>query len=132
MLLVPIAEFLADSGGKSLYAAFWPLQPLSRGHVHIKSSDPLEYPIITPRLLEDPFDAAVAISIARASRAVFTSPPFRDVVADAYYNPTIGPNGTDEEYLTWYRSQMIGASHWIGATAMMPKHLGGVVDHGLR
>ncbi len=107
--------------------------PLSRGHVHINSSNPLHHPIITPRLLQDSFDTAVAAAIARASRAVFASSPFRDVVADAYYDPpAIGANGTDAEYLAWYRRTMFGASHWVGATAMMPRRLGGVVDHHLR
>ncbi|KAK3369924.1 GMC oxidoreductase [Podospora didyma] len=129
---LPIVEFLAESGGPALYAAFWPLMPLSRGHVHINSSSPLHHPIITPRLLQDPFDAAIAVSVARASRAVFASAPFGDVVADAYYDPPIGANGTDAEYLAWYRQTMIGASHWVGATAMMPRHLGGVVNPQLR
>jgi len=106
--------------------------PLSRGHVHINSSDPLNYPIITPRLLEDSFDAAVAVSIARASRAVFSSAPFKHVISDPYFDPPIGPNGTDVEYLAWYRKTAFGASHWLGATAMMPRDLGGVVDHQLR
>jgi len=108
------------------------MMPLSRGHVHINSSNPLDHPIITPRLLEDPFDAAVAVSIARASRAVFSSAPFKKVIADPYYDPPIGPNGTDAEYLAWYRKTAFGASHWVGATAMMRRDLGGVVDHELR
>ncbi|KAK3356839.1 GMC oxidoreductase [Lasiosphaeria hispida] len=132
LLAVPIVEFLAESGSSTLYAAFWPLVPLSRGHVHINSSNPLDHPIIVPRLLEDPFDAAVAVAAARASRAVFASAPFEDIVANAYYDPPIGPNGTDAEYLAWYRKSMFGASHWVGATTMMPRHLGGVVDHQLR
>ncbi|KAK0716385.1 glucose oxidase [Lasiosphaeris hirsuta] len=130
--LLPIVEFLAEAGGSTLYAAFWPLVPFSRGHVHINSSNPLDHPVIVPRLLEDPFDAAIAVTVARASRAVFASAPFKDIVADAYYNPPIGPNGTDAAYLAWYRQTMFGASHWVGATAMMPRHLGGVVDYRLR
>ncbi|KAK5659000.1 hypothetical protein OQA88_1086 [Cercophora sp. LCS_1] len=129
---VPVVELLADSGGETLFTAFWPLLTLSRGHIHIDTSDPLVHPLITPRLLEDSFDAAVAISIARASRSVFSSPPFKGIVANAYYDPAIGPNGTDAEYLAWYKSSMFGASHWIGSTSMMPRHLGGVVDHRLR
>jgi len=132
MCIVPIAEFLAESGGTNLYAAFWPLLPLSRGHVHINSSNPLNNPLIVPRLLTDRFDEAVSIEIARASRRVFASVPFKDVVADAYFNPPIGPNGTDSEYLAWYKETAFGASHWVGATGMMPRQLGGVVDHELR
>jgi choline dehydrogenase-like flavoprotein len=106
--------------------------PLSRGHVHINSSNPLDHSIITPRLLEDRFDEAIAVSVVRASRAVFASAPFQGVIADPYYNPPIGANGTDAEYLAWYRQTAFGASHWVGATAMMPRHVGGVVDPKLR
>ncbi|KAK4454486.1 hypothetical protein QBC34DRAFT_393518 [Podospora aff. communis PSN243] len=129
---LPIAEFLADGSGITLFAAFWPLMPLSRGHIHINTSNPLDYPIITPRLLEDPFDEAVAVAIARASRAVFDSAPFKGIVANPYHDPPIGANGTDAEYLAWYRKTAFGASHWVGATAMMPRHLGGVIDQDLR
>ncbi|KAK1749758.1 hypothetical protein QBC47DRAFT_439789 [Echria macrotheca] len=129
---LPVVEFLAESAGNTLYTAFWPLQPLSRGHVHINSSNPLENPVIVPRLLVDTFDQAVAVSVARASRALFASPPFSQVVADPYYSPPIGPNGTDAEYLAWYKNTSFGASHWMGSTAMMPRHLGGVVDHKLQ
>jgi hypothetical protein len=85
-----------------------------------------------PRFLTDPFDQQVAITIARSSRILWTSKPFADVIADAYYDPKIGPNGTDAEYLDWFKGASGGASHWIGATAMMPRQLGGVVDSRLR
>lgn len=85
-----------------------------------------------PRLLTDEFDQAVAIAVARRIRDLFSAPPFKDVVADAYLDPPIGQNGTDAEYLAWLRKTASGASHWIGTTAMMPRDLGGVVDAQLR
>jgi len=115
-----------------LTAVFWPSVPLSRGYVHIGSADPFQNPIITPRLLTDRFDQEIAVAITRRSLAVFSSPPFADVVADAYYDPPIAANGTDEDYLAWFKNTAYGASHWIGTTAMMPKELGGVVDPSLQ
>lgn len=107
--------------------------PLSRGHIHINTTNPFSAPIITPRLLSDPFDQAVAIAITRKSRTLFTNDVFSEVVQDAYYDPAnIGANGTDEQYLTWFRDTSYGASHWIGSTAMLPRELGGVVDPQLR
>ncbi|KAJ6262981.1 hypothetical protein Dda_1539 [Drechslerella dactyloides] len=129
---LPVAEVVAESYPSVLSAIFWPLMPLSRGHVHIKSADAFAPPAIMPRLLTDEFDQAVAIAVARRTRDLFSAPPFKDVVADAYLNPPIGPNGTDEEYLAWLSETTSGASHWIGATAMMPRELGGVVDAQLR
>ena len=106
--------------------------PLSRGHLHIRDLDPLQHPVITPRLLTDVFDQAVGVAIARRARALFVSPPFAGIVADAYLDPPIGPDGTDMQYLTWLRNTSFGASHWVGSTAMLPRALGGVVDPRLR
>jgi len=127
-----VAEFIGESFPTVLSAIFWPLMPLSRGHIHINSSNPFDHPIITPRFLTDAFDQEVAVAISRRSRTVFSSPPFSEVVADPYYDPPIGPNGTDSEWMAWYRSTGIGASHWVGSTAMVPRDLGGVVDSRLR
>lgn len=114
-----------------LSAIYWPLLPLSRGYVHIKSYDPFEDQVIVPRLLTDEFDQQVAVVIAQRAGRLFSSAPFSDVVANAYYDPSLGPNGTDAEYLTWYKETASGASHWMGSTAMLPRELGGVVDTNL-
>ena len=132
MDLVPVAEFIAESNSKVLTAIFWPLIPLSRGHVHIASANPFQNPIITPLLLTDKFDQEIAVAITRRSQAVFSSPPFAAVVADAHYDPPIAANATDADYLAWYEDTAFGASHWVGTTAMMPRELGGVVNPKLQ
>ncbi|EJD00208.1 alcohol oxidase [Fomitiporia mediterranea MF3/22] len=130
---LPVAETIGESFSQMLANAFWPLTPLSRGHVHINTTNPFADPIIVPRFLTDTFDQQVATTIARRSRALFTSDPFSTIVADAFANPSnVGPNATDSEYLEWFRNTSFGASHWIGTTAMMPRLLGGVVDSRLR
>lgn len=127
-----MAEFIGESYPTVLSAIFWPLMPLSRGHIHINSSDPFDNPIITPRFLTDVFDQDVAVAISRRSQTLFSSAPFSGVVADPYYDPPIGPNGTDSEWLVWYKNTGNGASHWVGSTAMLSRDLGGVVDSQLR
>ncbi|KAJ6787515.1 hypothetical protein PWT90_02278 [Aphanocladium album] len=129
---LPIAEVIAESYPTSLNAPFWPLMPLSRGHIHIASSNPFENARITPRFLTDIFDQEVGVAVARRLRNVFTDQAFDGVVENAYQSPPIGSNATDSQYLAWYREAAAGASHWIGATAMMPRALGGVVDPRLR
>ncbi|KAH8666906.1 alcohol oxidase [Xylariales sp. PMI_506] len=141
---LPVAEVLSESYPTVLSAIFWPLTPLSRGHVHIAAADPFADPIITPRFLRDPFDQAVAVGVARRSRDLFSAAPFSSpdnnnninndaVVADAYYDPaSLGPDATDAEYLAWFQSTAGAADHWIGSTAMIPRELGGVVDSKLR
>lgn len=130
--LVPVAEFIAESYPTVLTTVFWPLMPLSRGHIHIASTDPFQTPIITPRLLSDKFDQDIAVGITRRSLDVFLSSPFAKIVANAFYDPPISANGTDAEYLAWFKSTAYGASHWIGTTAMIPRELGGVVNPQLQ
>jgi choline dehydrogenase len=131
--IVPVAEFIGESYPTVLSAIFWPLMPLSRGHIHIASSDPFQHPIITPRFLTDAFDRDVAVTISRRSQTLFASaPPLAEIVADPYYDPPIGANGTDAQWAAWYESTASGASHWVGSTAMLPRDLGGVVDPRLR
>ncbi|KAG6084690.1 hypothetical protein E4U33_003005 [Claviceps sp. LM78 group G4] len=128
----PVAEVIAESYPSILSAPFWPLMPLSRGHIHISSANPFDFPVIVPRFLTDIFDQQVAVTVARRSRDLWTSPPLAHLVADAYHHPRIGPNGTDADYLAWFQGKAGGAGHWIGATAMLPRELGGVVDPRLR
>jgi choline dehydrogenase len=127
-----VVEFISESFSNTLSADFWPSVPLSRGHVHINTTQPFSYPIITPRFLSDAFDQQIAIEVARKSREMYASDVFAEIVDNSYYSPSIGANGTDEEYLEWYRNSSYGASHWIGSTSMLPQHLGGVVDPQLR
>lgn len=129
---VPVVEFISESYPTVLSAIFWPLMPLSRGHIHINSSDLFDDPIITPRFLTDQFDRDVAVAVSRRSTTLFASAPFEEIVADPYYDPPIGPNATDTEWLAWYKNTSFGASHWFGSTAMLPRDLGGVVDSNLQ
>ncbi|KAJ3499291.1 hypothetical protein NLG97_g450 [Lecanicillium saksenae] len=129
---LPIAEVVAESYPTSLNAPFWPLMPLSRGHIHIQSADPFENARITPRFLTDTFDQEVGVAVARRIRDVFTNEAFDGIVENAYQYPPLGVNASDSQYLDWYRQSAIGSSHWIGATAMLPRALGGVVDPRLR
>ena len=135
ILAVPVGEFIGESYADPsvLTAAFWPLTPLSRGHVHINSSDPFDDPIITPRFLSDTFDQDIAVALSKSSRTLFQTAPISGVVSNAFYSPdTVGPNATDAEWLAWYESSSFGASHWLGSTAMMPEELGGVVNSNLQ
>lgn len=127
-----MVEFISESYPTVFSAVFWPSVPLSRGHIHINTTDPFVYPIITPRLLTDAFDSQVSVAVARRSRDMYLTDAFAPVVQDAYYDPPIGANGTDQQYLDWARNTSYGASHWIGSTAMLPQDLGGVVDPELR
>ncbi|PAV20424.1 alcohol oxidase [Pyrrhoderma noxium] len=132
-LKLPVAEFVGESYPSVFTAVFWPLTPLSRGWIHITSSDPFTLPQIVPRLLSDDFDLKVAVAVARKSRELFQSSPFSEYVSDAFADPSsLGANATDDEYASWLKSTSYGASHWIGSTSMLPEASGGVVSPELK
>ena len=130
---MPVAEFVGESYPSVFTAVFWPLTPLSRGWIHITSSDPFTLPQIVPRLLSDDFDLKVAVAVARKSRELFQSSPFSEYVSDAFADTSsLGANATDYEYASWLKSTSYVASHWIVSTSMLPEASGGVVSPELK
>ena len=49
------------------------LRPLSRGHIRLRSADPLESPAIQPNYLADPSDRRVAVDSIRLVRRIITA-----------------------------------------------------------
>lgn len=56
------------------------LRPESRGHVHIRSADPLAPPRITPNYLADPLDRHVIVEGLRWARRIAAAQPLADFI----------------------------------------------------
>ncbi|KAM0751192.1 alcohol oxidase [Meredithblackwellia eburnea MCA 4105] len=128
---MPIAEIIGESYTGVMSAIFWPLTPLSRGYVHINSSDPYARPRIVPRFLTDDFDVSVAVQAAKKSRSMFESSTFSSIISTAVID-AVADDATDAAWADWYKSSSYGASHWVGSNAMLPRASGGVVDPKLQ
>ncbi|KAF8191540.1 hypothetical protein K438DRAFT_1830692 [Mycena galopus ATCC 62051] len=124
---MPIVELISESATGVMYSAFWPLTPLSRGHIHINSSDPFVNPRITPRFLSDDFDVDIAVQIARRARKLYKTPSFQPIISEVVID-AVPANATHAEWAAWYKSTSFGASHWMGTSAMRPRASGGVVS----
>ncbi|KAJ7199770.1 hypothetical protein GGX14DRAFT_536461 [Mycena pura] len=127
----PITELISESSSGVMYSAFWPLIPLSRGHIHINSSDPFAAPRITPRFLTDEFDVKVAVKISKKARSLYRTAPFSPIISQVVID-AVAANATDAEWAAWYKSTSFGASHWLGCSAMRPRAHGGVVSPELK
>lgn len=127
----PIAELVGESYPSVLTAIFWPLIPLSRGHMHINSSHPFGRPVITPRFFTDEFDVDTGVRLAKKARSLFQTETFEDIVQVVELN---GPssNATESEWVEWLKETSYGASHWLGTASMIPREWGGVVDPELK
>jgi choline dehydrogenase-like flavoprotein len=122
--------------GDFVGAVFWPLQPFSRGNVHINSTKRTAQPRIDPRFFEIDFDIKLGIATAKFVRRVLTTPPFVDLVNVTSLSPgydVVPEDASDDVWLKWLKGSMYQPNyHHLGTCAMLPKEMGGVVDNEFR
>jgi choline dehydrogenase len=109
---------------------FWQLDPLSRGSVHVSSSDPTVAPRVDLGLYADPRDVTSNMALARAIREMVRSiaTTFQGgtrTFTMAYPNDAIIDD--DAQLERWLRTDYFTAAHYHGACSM-----GSVVDGLLR
>jgi len=105
------------------------LRPHSRGHVVIKSGDPLAYPEIHPNYLSDERDCEVAVGGIKVARRICEAPSLRNCVIDEYVPGR--QFQTDAELLEAARNYSQTIYHPTG-TCKMGVDADAVVDPELR
>ncbi|EIM88948.1 alcohol oxidase [Stereum hirsutum FP-91666 SS1] len=106
------------------------LQPLSRGSVHIGSSDPLAPPVIDPAFLKNPLDLKLLVKIVKLCRDIMNSDAYKAANPVAYDPPN--EMQSDEELEEFVRKTANPFFHPVGTASMLPKEDGGVVDKTLK
>jgi choline dehydrogenase len=107
------------------------LRPESRGHVRIRSADPLETPSMQPNYLSTELDRRTAVAGIRAARAIAAAPAMAPYVKREV-KP--GPQDADDDALLEFcRNHGATIFHPSGTCAMGPDPArGAVVDARLR
>jgi choline dehydrogenase len=108
---------------------FFQLRPDSRGHLHVRSSNPLEAPIIEPRYLSSEADQQVMLQALRMSREIARQPGMSAFVARET-RPGIDVQD-DEALLQYIRKSGQTSWHPVG-TCKMGVDLMAVVDPQLK
>jgi len=94
------------------------LRPRSRGHVRIRSADPLQAPAMQPYYLSDPYDQAIAIAAVRYARQLAQTGPLSQLVLREH-RP--GPQvHSDDEILDFCRRYGATIFHPSGTCKMGP------------
>ncbi|GAB1317329.1 hypothetical protein MFIFM68171_07539 [Madurella fahalii] len=110
-------------------ALVYHLKPLSRGSVNIRSTNPLDNPLIDYRTATDPTDFKVYTALFRKNRELFAAPSMQGL-GPAEAAPFGEHLTTDEQIVEVMRDQINPSNaHQCCTAAMMPKVLGGVVSH---
>lgn len=110
-------------------AIVYPLAPRSRGSVHIRSSDPAEYPEIRGNYLVDPYDRQMMVTGLRALRHILSQARWQ-----AHTLKEAAPGAdvqTDDALLDFSKRKGDSVHHPVGSCRMGNDHRA-VVDVRLR
>jgi choline dehydrogenase-like flavoprotein len=107
--------------------------PLSRGSIHIKSTDPNIHPIIKPNYLSHPLDAEILARHMMQVDALAKTSPISDLLKP---NGVRLPRGHDastlERAIEAVRASGTSNYHPAGTCAMKPRQMGGVLDSRMK
>lgn len=128
----PTSEIAPLVLGNAIGGVFWPLQPFSRGSVHIASRNASDPPAIDGQFLSIDFDRQVAVATAKFVRDFLTTEPVASIVDATTIQPSfehIPRNASDEMWIEWIRTNgsLSPNYHHLGSCA-----IGGVVDNDFR
>lgn len=119
--------------GKYLSIGLMLAQPLSRGSVHIQSSDVAVPPNIDPNYFSNPLDIEVMAQHMKYIETLITSPPLSKLVKHPLRrrDPASGlvDTPTAKKFL---QTSAISMWHLVGTCSMLPKEKGGVVNDRLQ
>ncbi|KAF8486327.1 alcohol oxidase [Russula ochroleuca] len=117
---------------KKKYATFWSVlnHPFSRGSIHIKSSNPLEHPVIDPHYFEEEYDARSFAETIKFTRRIAQQEPLKNIFEEELFP---GPSvQTDEEIIEFLKEHLMTTAHTVGSCSMLPREDEGVVDNKLK
>jgi choline dehydrogenase-like flavoprotein len=104
--------------------------PLSKGNVHISSSNITSKPTINPNYLSHPYDLEAAANLAKFLRTIASAEPMRSVWTNEYEPGNAVQS--DEDWKTYALGNTLSIYHPIGTAALLPEKDGGVVDAELK
>jgi choline dehydrogenase len=107
-----------------------PCRPTSRGHLRIRSPDPVAPPMIVPNSLATEHDIRELLEGARFLRRLAATPPFTALI-EAELQPGIAVQ-SDEAMLEDIRQRSSTVFHPVGTCRMGPDPRTAVVDSRLR
>ncbi|KAI0164394.1 GMC oxidoreductase [Hypoxylon sp. FL1284] len=135
--VVPVDEAMGSPRGpvpeKFLSIGAILSQALSRGTVHIQSSDPSAAPAIDPKYLTNPVDMDVLANHMLQIETIARSSPLSKLLKQPLRRRDPASELTDLDAAKRYlRASAISNWHMGGSCAMLPREKGGVVDTELK
>jgi choline dehydrogenase-like flavoprotein len=104
---------------------------LSRGSVHITSSNITDHPTFNPNYLSTEYDLQAVVEMVKYSRRIAQTEPMASAFVSEY-EPGLDAVSTEEELVNFAKSGILTVNHPACTCPMLPKKDGGVVDPRLR
>ena len=130
----PVSGFKSDPDKRYTSLLCACTNPLSRGTVHVSSTDPFIPPTIDQNYLSNPADLEILTHFVKFTMKLFRTEPLSEVVLS-----TVAPNlkerevDDNEAILNAYARSTLGTVyHPIATASMLPLEDGGVVDSQLK
>lgn len=118
--------------GKFITVATMLSLPLSRGSVHIRSSDPNEAPVIDPRYLTCGLDMEVLARHVQYLETIAGLKPFQSLLKECGRRHDSNSQLKDLKAAKDYiRESAVSMWHYASTCSMLPREKGGVVDDHL-
>ncbi|KLO19184.1 alcohol oxidase [Schizopora paradoxa] len=108
------------------------MHPLSRGTVHIASSDPLAPPEIDPNYFANEADLDLLVHIAEFALRMMKTSPLSDCVKEVILPKKEFLERGREGLKDYIRATCTPVFHPVGTASMLPREDGGVVDAKLK
>ncbi|KDQ20129.1 hypothetical protein BOTBODRAFT_27543 [Botryobasidium botryosum FD-172 SS1] len=103
---------------------------LSRGTIHITSTNPVDHADIDPRSFEQDEDMVMMLEIMKFMRKLPETEPFKSMVAKEL---SPGPECvTEQDMRTYIKKYLKSSWHTAGTCSMLPRDKNGVVDNRLK
>ncbi|KAG0156170.1 hypothetical protein PDIDSM_3347 [Penicillium digitatum] len=103
--------------------------PFSHGRIYIKSSNPMDFPVIDPNYLDNPADSEILLAGIKLARQIGeTSPMSKSLTNET--SPGLSVQ-SDDDWVAWLRKEASTEFHPSSSCAMLPEKQGGVVDANL-
>ncbi|KAJ5776540.1 uncharacterized protein N7511_001551 [Penicillium nucicola] len=132
--LVPYVEVVFAPSGTDFASEYWPLQPFSRGSVHIQSANASQIANIDPNYFMFAQDIDAQADVAHFIRKIFDTAPLKSIVGDEMtpgYD-VVAANATGSAWDSWIKEKFRPNYHPVGSVSMLPREKGGAVSAELK
>ncbi|KAJ7590654.1 hypothetical protein C8J56DRAFT_538926 [Mycena floridula] len=107
------------------------VHPMSRGSIHINSTNITDIPTIDLNVLESEWDRWFLAKATAYGRKFFQTPAFQEIVEPEEVFPG-NTTETEADWVKFVKNTVNAAYHSVGTAALLPRSQDGVVDPNLK